>query len=57
MAPEKFQKLFERIGPVIQEENTCMRMALPARTKSEITLRFLATGFLKILMSEYYSTT
>ncbi len=57
MTPEEIEDLFECIGPVIQKKNTYMRMALPARTKLEITLRFLATRFLKIVISEYHSTS
>ncbi len=49
MTPEKFEELFEHISPVIQKENTRMRMALLIRTKLEITLRFMAAIFLKIL--------
>ncbi len=47
ITPKKIEKLFERIGPVIQKENTYMRMTLPARTELEIRLWFLATRFLK----------
>ncbi len=37
MTPEKFEELFEHIGPVIQKENTCMRIALLVRAEIEIT--------------------
>lgn len=39
-----FQYLLEKVKPLIQKEDTFFRKALPARTKLEIVLRFLATG-------------
>lgn len=41
---EKFEELLEKIHPLIQKKNTLMRLAIPSRTKLEITLRYLATG-------------
>jgi len=39
-----FQYLLDKVKPLIQKEDTFFRKALPARTKLEIVLRFLATG-------------
>ncbi len=55
MTSEKFEELFERIGPVIQKEKYLYASGFTPRTKLEITLQFLATGFLKILITEYCS--
>lgn len=50
---EKFEELLEKIHPLIQKKDTLMRLAIPSRTKLEITLRYLATGdsyqFLELL--------
>lgn len=40
----KFEELLSAIEADIQKMNTTMRMAIPARVKLEITLRFLASG-------------
>ncbi|XP_050302766.1 putative nuclease HARBI1 [Anthonomus grandis grandis] len=44
MSPASFDVLLKKISPAIQRSDTTMRMALPARTKLEITLSYLATG-------------
>ncbi|GBP70038.1 Protein ANTAGONIST OF LIKE HETEROCHROMATIN PROTEIN 1 [Eumeta japonica] len=44
MLPEKFDELLGKIGDKITKNDTHMRNAIPATTKLEITLRFLATG-------------
>lgn len=44
MLPEKFDELLGKIGDKITKNDTHMRNAIPAKTKLEITLRFLATG-------------
>lgn len=44
MSKEKFQELLLMVEPLITKEDTCMRAAISARTKLEITLRFLASG-------------
>lgn len=44
MLPEKSDELLAKIGDKIKKNDTHMRNAIPARTKLEITLRFLATG-------------
>lgn len=42
--PHKFDELLSKIESVIQKRNTCMRDAIPAKVKLEITLRYLAVG-------------
>lgn len=42
--PPKFDELLSKIESVIQKRNTCMRDAIPAEVKLEITLRYLAVG-------------
>lgn len=44
MTEEKFEELLKHVTPAIQKSNTKMRLALPARLKLQITLRYLATG-------------
>lgn len=44
MLPEKFDELLAKVAGNIKKNDTHMRNAIPARTKLEITLRFLATG-------------
>ncbi|KAJ4447797.1 hypothetical protein ANN_09805 [Periplaneta americana] len=44
MSPEKFDELLTMIEPSIRKQDTVMRMAIPTRTKLEITLRYLASG-------------
>lgn len=40
----QFIYLLHKIGSSIQRQNTTMRNAIPARTKLEIVLKYLATG-------------
>ena len=44
MSECQFQYLLEKVGPVIQKQDTTFRKALPAATKLEMVLRYLATG-------------
>ncbi|GBO99314.1 hypothetical protein EVAR_564_1 [Eumeta japonica] len=44
MLTEKFDELLGKIVDKITKNDTHMRNAIPATTKLEITLRFLATG-------------
>jgi hypothetical protein len=44
MSPEKLDELLVMIEPSIRKKDTTMRMAIPIRTKLEITLRYLASG-------------
>jgi hypothetical protein len=44
MSPEKFDELLVMIEPSIRKKDTAMRMAIPSRTKLEITLRYMASG-------------
>lgn len=44
MSNLKFEELLNHVAPRIQKSNTRMRMALPAKIKLQITLRYLATG-------------
>lgn len=39
-----FEYLLDKVKSLIQKEDTFFRKAIPARTKLEIVLRFLATG-------------
>ena len=41
---EKFEELLSMITPKIGKKDSVMRMAIPCRTKLEITLRYMATG-------------
>ncbi|GBN56705.1 hypothetical protein AVEN_197768-1 [Araneus ventricosus] len=42
MTPEVFEELLIRVSPYIQRQDTLKREAVPARTKLELTLTFLA---------------
>lgn len=42
--PYTFEEIFSAIEDEIQKQNTTMRMAIPARVKLEITLRFWESG-------------
>uniref|UniRef100_T1GME9 Uncharacterized protein n=1 Tax=Megaselia scalaris TaxID=36166 RepID=T1GME9_MEGSC len=44
ISPDCFDFILKEIGPCIQKADTNMREALPAKTKLEITLHYLATG-------------
>ncbi len=44
MTEDKFRELLELVEPMIQKKDTRLRMALPAKAKLELTLRFLAGG-------------
>ncbi|GBN81022.1 hypothetical protein AVEN_139100-1 [Araneus ventricosus] len=44
MTPEVFEELLIRVSPYIQRQDTLKRKAVPARTKLELTLTFLASG-------------
>jgi hypothetical protein len=44
MSREKFDELLVVIGHSVLKKDTAMRMAVPTRTKLEITLRYLASG-------------
>lgn len=54
LPPEKFDELLSKINDKIQKRNTHMRNAIPARTKLEITLRYLATGDSYISLEALY---
>lgn len=54
LPPEKFDELLYKIKHNIQKKNTHMRNAIPARTKLEITLRYLATGDSYISLEALY---
>jgi hypothetical protein len=44
MSPDNFDELLVMIEPSIRKKDIAMRMAIPTRTKLEITLRYLASG-------------
>jgi hypothetical protein len=44
MSSEKFDELLVMIEPSIRKKASAMRMAIPTRTKVEITIRYLASG-------------
>lgn len=44
MSEDHFNYLLERISHRIQKSDTHLREAIPAQTKLEITIRYLATG-------------
>lgn len=44
MSVKKFDELLTLVTPLIQKQDTKMRVAITCRTKLEITLRYLATG-------------
>ena len=43
-SPEMWHELLQRVGPMIQKEDTQMRLALEPGLKLAVTLRYLATG-------------
>lgn len=44
MSPESFDEILEAVGPGITKQDTVMRAAIPASTKLEMVLRYLALG-------------
>ena len=44
MSIAKFEELLQMVGPEIQKRETVFRTPIPARTKLELTLRYLASG-------------
>ncbi|KAK4885921.1 hypothetical protein RN001_002192 [Aquatica leii] len=44
LSEEQFKHLLEEVSPYITKQDTVMRESVPARSKLEVTLRFLATG-------------
>lgn len=44
MTPELFYHLLDIVGPSIQKRTTLMREAVPAKTRLQIFLRYLASG-------------
>lgn len=44
MDTEKFDELLRLVEPIIAKQNTFFREAIPASTRLQVTLRFLATG-------------
>lgn len=54
MPPHKFDELLSKIENDIQKENTHMRDAIPAKTKLEITLNYLAVGDSFFTLSALY---
>lgn len=40
----QFDNLLQMVYELIKKEDTQMRMAIPPKTKLEVTLRYLATG-------------
>ena len=49
MSPGLFEGLLEKVAPFIQKQNTSFRKAIPAGMRLAITLRYLATGKLKVI--------
>ncbi|KAK8764665.1 hypothetical protein V5799_032727 [Amblyomma americanum] len=41
---EQFLQLLSRVGPRIERQDTVMRKAIPAKTRLQVTLRYLASG-------------
>lgn len=44
MDVDQFDSLLQMVYELIKKEDTQMRMAIPPKTKLEVTLRYLATG-------------
>lgn len=53
MSVAKFEELLRLVEPIIQKHETVLRSPIPARTKLEITLRYLASG--DSIVSLYYA--
>ncbi|CAI6376729.1 unnamed protein product [Macrosiphum euphorbiae] len=41
---DMFYELLQKVGPIIQRQNTTMRTAIPAAIKLQVVLRYLASG-------------
>lgn len=41
MSTENFEHLFNKIGPIINKQDTNMRKAIPIQDRLAVTLRFL----------------
>ena len=54
MTPDMFDILLSLVTPKIQQQDTIMRQALPARIKLEITLDFLSSGISYRRLSHFY---
>ena len=46
MTAEDFEVLLRRVAPLITKRDTQMRLAITAKERLALTLRFLATGWL-----------
>ena len=57
MTPDMFDILLSLVTPKIQQQDTIMRQALPARIKLEITLDFLSSGISYRRLSHFYRVT
>ena len=44
MSPERFEHLFNLVGPLIAKQDTNYRKSIPAKKRLVITLRYLAEG-------------
>lgn len=51
LTKEKFIFLLQRVTPYLQKKNTQMRDALSVKLKLEITLRYVATGYIPLVTS------
>lgn len=54
MTVVQFNTLLENITPYIQRANTVMREAIPAETKLQVTLTYLATGLSYRYLQAFY---
>ena len=44
MNSDRFDMLLEMVAPKISKQDSAMRMAIPCKTKLEVTLRYMASG-------------
>lgn len=44
MSSSDFELLLQKIGPMIEKQQTRLRMPIPAKIRLALTLRYLATG-------------
>ena len=44
LAPDLFEEILGKVGPLIQKQDTHMRLSISPGARLEITLRYLATG-------------